>query len=160
MSSILKVDTIQNTGGTTGLTIDSSGAILKPVLPYGQFSGPSSVTTGGNVITFAGNIINGGGMTVDSSNSRMIVPVAGLYAVGFNQLVENTTAFTTVYIRKNGNQVNGSVVQNDQTSNYGAFGAHRIIELAANDYIDWYCSAGTIYAGSTQYSNHYIYLLG
>ena len=28
MSSILKVDTIQNTGGTTGLTIDSGGKIL------------------------------------------------------------------------------------------------------------------------------------
>ena len=27
MSSILKVDTIQNTGGTTGLTIDSSGSV-------------------------------------------------------------------------------------------------------------------------------------
>ena len=30
MSSILKVDTIQNTGGTTGLTIDSSGRMKLP----------------------------------------------------------------------------------------------------------------------------------
>ena len=30
MSSILKVDEIQNTGGTTGLTIDSSGRMKLP----------------------------------------------------------------------------------------------------------------------------------
>ena len=33
MSSILKVDTIQNTGGATGLTIDSSGRVNAPALP-------------------------------------------------------------------------------------------------------------------------------
>ena len=31
MSSILKVDTIQNTGGTTGLTINSSGFVATKV---------------------------------------------------------------------------------------------------------------------------------
>ena len=30
MSSILKVDTIQNSSGTTGLTIDNSGRVLNP----------------------------------------------------------------------------------------------------------------------------------
>ena len=37
MSSILKVDTIQNTGGTAGLTIDSNGFVLSkvPVLEVG-----------------------------------------------------------------------------------------------------------------------------
>ena len=33
MSSILKVDTIQNTGGTTGLTIDRTGGMLTPDMP-------------------------------------------------------------------------------------------------------------------------------
>ena len=38
MSSILKVDEIQNTGGTTGLTINSSGFVLPkvPVVKYLQ----------------------------------------------------------------------------------------------------------------------------
>ena len=31
MTSILKVNTIQHTGGTTGLTIDSSGVVTQPV---------------------------------------------------------------------------------------------------------------------------------
>ena len=38
MSSILKVDTIQNTGGTTGLTIDSSGrlGVSNPIIFYAR----------------------------------------------------------------------------------------------------------------------------
>ncbi len=34
MSSILKVDEIQNTGGTTGLTIASSGIILPKAVAF------------------------------------------------------------------------------------------------------------------------------
>ena len=60
MSSILKVDTIQNTGGTTGLTIDSSGAILRPVLPYGQASKGGSAQSPTNKITIGTNVISGG----------------------------------------------------------------------------------------------------
>lgn len=160
MSSILKVDTIQNTAGTSGLTIDSSGRVLKPNIPYGQFSGPNSDTTGGNVINMAAYIITGGGMTADTSNNRMIVPVAGLYVVGFNQLVSNDTNYVSVRIRKNGSDVLGSRIQSAQNHNYGAISGHRLIELAANDYIEWYVISGTIYGGSTDYNNNYIYLLG
>jgi len=160
MSSILKVDEIQNTGGTTGLTIDSSGRVLKPNIPYGQFSGPNSNTTSGNVINIAANIITGGGMTADTSNNRMIVPIAGLYVVGFNQLISDNANYVSMRIRKNGSDVLGSRIQSAQNHNYGAISGHRIIELSANDYIEWYVISGTIYGGSTDYNNNYIYLLG
>ena len=162
MSSILKVDTIQNTGGTTGLTIDNSGRVLNPNIPYGQFGGPSSTTSGGNVITFGGRILSGGGMTADSTNHRMIVPVAGLYAIGFTQLVDNVTNNTNCYMRKNGTKIVGTTAQTAANSQYGSMTIHHLISLAANDYIDWWCQGGTIYAGDSSYSynNHYIYLLG
>ena len=44
MSSILKVDTIQNTGGTTGLTIDSNGFVA-PKVPVLSLSLTSNTTT-------------------------------------------------------------------------------------------------------------------
>jgi len=44
MSSILKVDTIQNTGGTTGLTIDSNGFVA-PKVPVLSVSLTSNTTT-------------------------------------------------------------------------------------------------------------------
>ena len=52
MSSILKVDTIQNTGGTTGLTIDSSGRLvfLNPIIFYARKTDASNYTTVGTIV--------------------------------------------------------------------------------------------------------------
>ena len=45
MSSILKVDTIQNTGGTTGLTIDSNGFVLPKAVAFSAYmSGTQSIS--------------------------------------------------------------------------------------------------------------------
>jgi len=159
MSSVLKVDAIQNTAGTSALTIDSSGAILKPVLPYGQASGPSSVTAATNKIELSANVVSGGGLTVDQTNERMIVPVAGLYAIGFVHLVNNTAAQTEVNMRKNGSLILGTSTQSDANSQYGGLAVHHIIELAASDYIEWWVTAGAVH-NNTNYSNMYTYLLG
>ena len=159
MSSILKVDTIQNTGGTTGLTIDSSGAILKPVLPYGQASKGGSPQTPTNKITIRNNVISGGGLTVDTTNDRMIVPIAGLYAIGFTQLTDSTNTNTEVHMRKNGTQISGTSSQTHAGNSYATLSMHFIIELAANDYIEWWVAAGAVH-NNVNYNNHYVYLLG
>jgi hypothetical protein len=159
MSSILKVDTIQNTGGTTGLTIDSSGAILKPVIPYGQASKSGSAQSPTNKITLDGNVISGGGLTVDTTNDRMIVPIAGLYAIGFTQLTDSTNTNTEVHMRKNCNQISGTSSQTHAGNSYATLSMHFIIELAANDYIEWWVAAGAVH-NNINYNNHYVYLLG
>ena len=159
MSSILKVDTIQNSSGTTGLTIDNSGAILKPVIPYGQASKSGSAQTATAKITLDGNVISGGGLTVDTTNDRMIVPIAGLYAIGFTQLTDSTSTNTEVHMRKNGNQISGSSSQTHAGNDYATLSQHMVIELSANDYIEWWVAAGAVHNNS-QYNNHYVYLLG
>ena len=159
MSSILKVDTIQNTGGTTGLTIDSSGAILRPVLPYGQASKGGSAQSPTNKITIGTNVISGGGLTVDTTNYRMIVPIAGLYAIGFTQLTDSTNTNTEVHMRKNGTQIAGSSSQTQSAASYATLSQHMVIELSANDYIEWWVAGGAVHNNS-QYNNHYVYLLG
>ena len=83
MSSILKVDTIQNTGGTTGLTIDSSGRVLNPNA-VGWFVYKSTVQTasGANeVITWQGVRLNqGSGFKTSGGNAnKFVAPVHGLY---------------------------------------------------------------------------------
>jgi hypothetical protein len=159
MSSILKVDTIQNTGGTTGLTIDSSGAILKPVIPYGQASKAGSAQTATAKITLDGNVISGGGLTVDTTNDRMIVPIAGLYAIGFTQLTDSTSTNTEVHMRKNGTQISGTSSQTNASDDYATLSMKFLIELAANDYIEWWCAGGAVH-NNINYNNHYVYLLG
>ena len=159
MSSILKVDTIQNTACTSAITIDSSGAILKPVIPYGQASKAGSAQTATAKITLDGNVISGGGLTVDTTNDRMIVPIAGLYAIGFTQLTDSTNTNTEVHMRKNGTQIAGSSSQTQSAASYATLSQHMVIELSANDYIEWWVAGGAVHNNS-QYNNHYVYLLG
>ena len=89
MSSILKVDTIQNTGGTTGLTIDSSGRVNAPALPricvghstnnQISYSANEQYVTTSTVV----NNITPVGITFDGSNGRFTLPVTGDYYVSY-----------------------------------------------------------------------------
>ena len=89
MSSILKVDTIQNTGGTTGLTIDSSGRVNSPALPrvcVGHSTNNNNSYSVGDQYVTASTIVNKitpVGITFDGSNGRFTLPVAGDYYVSY-----------------------------------------------------------------------------
>ena len=158
MSSILKVDEIQNTGGTTGLTIDSSGRALRPVIPFGQASMGNAAVSATNKIGLEYNIVSGGGLTVDQTNDRMIVPVAGLYQIGFTHLTDNLTSTVGIEMRKNGTTIQGGKTQvKGQT--YVSIGLNMIISLEANDYIEWWAVDGTVH-NNTTYNNMFCYLIG
>jgi len=88
MSSILKVNEIQHTGGTTAATIDSSGRILTPARPLfmapGNASGYQNTSASNTIIsdwnTSDSTIsIMQGGMSFGSSG--VTVPIAGIYEV-------------------------------------------------------------------------------
>ena len=158
MASTLKVNTIQHTGGTTGMTIDSTGRVLKPVIPHGQAS-CNVVTAATNKIQLTTSLISGGGLTIDQTNERMIVPVSGLYCIGFHHLVDNDASSTTVETRINGSAFSGSTTQNGANSQFGGLSVHIIKQLTANDYVEWFVIAGTVH-NNTNYNNHYVYLLG
>ena len=87
MTGIIKVDEIQNNGGTTGLTIDSSGRVNQPALPaffaLGTASGYQACTTSNSVIsewsTSGTGYFSQGGLT--HSSGVVTVPVAGVYEV-------------------------------------------------------------------------------
>lgn len=86
MTGILKVDTIQSGGGTTGLTIDSSGRLLKPAQPRFRATGNSgwfSLATTGQwetVTDFNVEDFDVGGC-FNTTNSQFTVPVSGVYIV-------------------------------------------------------------------------------
>ena len=114
MSSILKVDTIQNTGGTTGLTIDSSGRVLKPVIPAWRvcLTASQNITTAGGAGTdilwddtsSADFNFLVGGCTL--SSGVITVPVDGIYqcnaAVRFDNV--GSSSYLLMKILKNGGQ--------------------------------------------------------
>ena len=157
MSSVLKVDAIQNTAGTSALTIDSSGRINKGVMPYIYLRGNSAgeVTAHGTVETYTNWSLEGsalGGMTWNSSNGRITVPIDGIYSIAAKfYLWLNNTASHGVMVQKN-----GTTFQEYQTdfANIGDGGrtdhvlcTNEILKLDAGDYISFSCNAD-IYGGS------------
>ena len=168
MASILKVNELQHTGGTSAMTIDSSGRINKGVMPYIYLRGNNSseVTSQGSIEVYTYWSLEGvalGGMTWNSGNGRITVPVDGMYLVAakFYLWIDNTTNHG-VMARKN-----GTTFQEYQTdfSGVGAGGRtdhtvtiSEILKLDAGDYIDFQCNAD-VYGGAN-HTNCQMVMLG
>jgi len=77
-----KVNTIKHTGGTTAMTIDSSGRILKPAIPRFSArmggSGMSSNSESWTTMVFDNTLVNNGSC-YNTSNGQFTAPVAGDY---------------------------------------------------------------------------------
>ena len=111
----LKVNTVQDTTGTTAMTIDSSGRVFKSVTPRfsvyrggsEQFVNTSDSSTVGVAITWATAEVNNGGANFDLSNDRFQAPATGMYRFDFSVLVgllvpSSGVNWCTLILTKNG----------------------------------------------------------
>ena len=136
MSSVLKVDTIQNTGGTSALTIDSSGRVLTPAKPsfhaYKSTSGAWQTLGGtGQAVIPLNNTKHNVGGHYDTSNYRFIAPVAGVYLFAA-QIYHDANSYFQVRIR-----LNGSPIVFAQNRDQGiTTHATVVYQLAVSDYVD------------------------
>lgn len=80
MTSILKVDSIQNAAGTAAITIDSSGRVFKPATPafHAYADDGAYITT--TPVPFDNTTINIGN-AFDTTNYKYVVPVSGNYFI-------------------------------------------------------------------------------
>ena len=112
MASTLKVNTIAHSGGTTALTIDSSGRILSPARP--AFSG-IHINAGGNTGLTGTVIMNTEdfdiGGNYDNSTGIYTVPVTGIYRYSFSGFCSTSS----------GGLVGGQQTVSFQTNASGAF---------------------------------------
>ncbi len=93
MTGILKVDSIQSSGGTAAMTIDSGGIISKSVIPYAQvsFNGSGYVSKSAGIIPFNNAVVNDGNH-YDTTTYKFTCPVAGLYLMQFGTLADSGTS--------------------------------------------------------------------
>ena len=87
MTSIIKVNNIQNSSGTSALSIDGSGRITTPQLPFfhvTRFNSGGSISIGG-VITFDSPTTNQGNHW-NTSGNYFLVPVNGVYQFNFSAI--------------------------------------------------------------------------
>ena len=85
MTSILKVDQIQNAAGTAGLTIDSSGNVDVSNRFIGLYkSGNQSLTTDTYTKITGWTEDSSSGLTWDATNNKLIVDKSGSYLINFS----------------------------------------------------------------------------
>tara|TARA_R100000388_G_scaffold55565_1_gene41165 strand:+ start:71 stop:556 length:486 start_codon:yes stop_codon:yes gene_type:complete len=161
MSKILVDEIASKTGGTTGLTIDSSGHVSQPQLPAACFHYQGSNLTGAAIVPLNTQSVLQGGMSM--SSNAITVPVTGLYRIGWHHLATSSSAFSVFFIRINGTQnsilPHGWATQVQPAGANSNFSVQTIASLSANDTVDFYISSGAIH-GNSDYNSMYVYLLG
>jgi hypothetical protein len=148
MASIIGVQELQHTNGTSAATIDSSGRILTPARPsffaYKATGDSSDInytsTTQVNFDSVQHNI----GNCFSTSSNKFIVPVDGVYHFSWQVRMSNTTTAGYLYsaLRKNGSLDWGSglniyaQLEDPQGGSFQAPSTSATVELTANDEID------------------------
>jgi len=148
MASILGVETLQHTNGTTAATIDSSGRIMRSVIPsFFAYRGTGDATdinyTASTKVTFDTERYDNGGC-FDLPNSKFIVPVTGLYQLNWQVRTSNSASATTIFspLHLNGEAHWGNnlylyaSVDDPQGGNINSPSTSVTIELTANDELE------------------------
>lgn len=165
MSSILKVDTIQNTGGTTGLTIDSSGRVLNPNAIGWLVSKNTTQTASADneVITWQVVSLNqGSGFQTSGGNvNKFVAPVHGLYTCTADLLSSNNSNNVDVSIIFNGS-TNVKTMRNTSASGHESYSMSWVGEMDVGDtlHVNINTSGREIYGSATPWTSWCGHLIG
>lgn len=168
--STLKVDTIQHSGGTSGLTIDSSGRVSRNLIPswrVGLVADQNETTAGGHTVEFDNssteNCFIAGGCTL--SAGVITVPVAGLYSIASSVRFSNVTGTDYIILRtlKNGSTSgaeDGYAIIDDHGVNYHSITITDLFQCDAGDTLEisGYVQSDTSwhYSANTSHFNGYM----
>jgi hypothetical protein len=145
MASILKVNEIQHTGGTSALTMDSSGRVLQPTKPaFAVRNARSSSYRGSNL--FAGSDttvifdIGSDFATSGANDGGFVAPVAGVYSfsvMGFtsNSAQNNAVGGFYIALNKNGSETGHKIYGYAAAADYNRFDNTQLLVLVAGDVI-------------------------
>ena len=150
MASTLKVNELQHTGGTTALTVDSTGRVLQPAKPAFRIarSGSSAADTAGGIGVIcpfdvissnAQNCFNQGGFTF--SGGVVTVPVDGVYQLNANLRVDGVgTGYLLARITINGSTTGQSetyAITGDPAADFQSFNLAECFKLETGDTIEF-----------------------
>ena len=148
MTGIIKVDTIQNNGGTTALTIDSSGNVaasgrLTNNNPCFHVKDSSSYTSG---VLFSGNNLQipiNVGSHFDGTTGLFTAPFAGIFM--FHVLtMASGGSYVRASIRHNSSTIQEHRTNDGNLGNYMQGSSSVMVNMAANDTFSVIWAAGTI----------------
>ena len=169
MASIIGVQELQHTNGTSAMTIDSSGRVTKPSVPAWRvsLSANQSVSATGYTqvqldLTSTENCFLNGGVTI--SSYEVVAPVTGIYAVNaYVRLDGIGSGWAQLGIAVNGVRSGVEdtyVIDGDPATNYASLTASDVFSVTANDTfrLEVYTSADQAYTinGNTVFSGHLV----
>ena len=168
MASILKVNEIQHTGGTSALTTDTSGRVFRSNIPH-FIAGISSVAgvdyTSWTKFPFIKQTHAGIPESSDfnDANNRYIAPVAGLYWFSWLARFDGVGGnYIQTEMRVNGTSVSKyRGLNGPPPDTYLSIGSHGIIQLNASDYVEaWVNINGDTSVNIDNDANFHGYLIG
>tara|TARA_R100000773_G_scaffold43060_1_gene41007 strand:- start:761 stop:1285 length:525 start_codon:yes stop_codon:yes gene_type:complete len=163
MVSKLEVDTIAHSGGTTAMTINSSGLVL-PKKPAFQatLSGNQTLSDNSNTKINFNTVSFDTSSSFDTSNYRYVAPVAGYY--WFSVTLYLATASVDInrfilYIGKNGSisspaRVHDEDLQDNTQNAYQVRQGGLMWQAAASDYFEGWGYVNTVSGDGTISNDH------
>ena len=159
--SVLNVNEIHDTTGNQALTINSSGIVTKPQLPYVavDMNYAAYKPVSNNAVMPFERVYEGDSSLWDTTDYEFTCPVAGVYLMTFRGLL-NTASDFQVSLQKN----NTTFLLLYVASERGLAGSS-FINCAAGDTLRFYHNSGStrnIYGGigTSRYTNGSIALIG
>jgi len=136
MTGIIKVDTIQNNGGTTGLTIDSNGVVTRPVVPAWRATAILDVRTaaGGKYVTWS-----------TTTDHEFTVPVTGLYQLNVNVRVDGVGGgYAYALLQVNDSNVSDAYsIEGTPSPSYQTLTIADVYYIEANDKVSVFVGTST-----------------
>lgn len=149
MTSILKVNQIQNTSGTTALTVDSAGIVTKSAVPafhaYGINNG--QYATLGTTVPFNATALNSGNH-FNTSTYTFTAPVSGIYCFTCMALLGTVSTYLSLY-KNNGSDINYLQLHGSSSSGWAEATGTALVELNATNTVRMYLTSGSVYLGGT-----------
>ena len=165
MTSVLKVDNIQNSSGTDAISIDSDGQVKKPnQLMFRAYYNNGEITASGD-IPFNGTHENTTGSAFSTSTGKFTVPTAGVWVFSFIGMTDNDSTAHHPYVQlvKNGvGQVRSYTYKEANQHTQLVIGAHPTV-CAVGDVIHLYYAASggvDLYGSSATYTQFSGFMLG
>jgi len=140
MASIIGVETLQHTNGTTAATLTTSGGLqASKVYPSGLLYWPSfqaRKTSGGNqtgLLTFATVDFDKGNNFTSGAAAKFTAPVTGVYYFAYSAVKTTQTTGGTVVLVKNGSDTQIIIYSGNPA--YSGLTLAGALELNATDYV-------------------------